>query len=450
MAKSKTSDEAYFSSTFLNGLSPHDPHIFKIALIAYDKIYVDKDISNLPWAHSWDGIKKLQAETKKLQERINRLERIATNFNIRDAAAELFDIISMTASGRFKKRTPKKESSSPETAKVRIDISKLEKSQGWKTDPPVISPLLYYSNDIDETVFNGVPSTDTASVALANYIQNEEILKGLAKRNSLQYIRNHPNNAVKNFFKMSFEDEISSGLTPVFHRKLFDLIAVHLLSSKGIDTIKDPFNRDYLTIMMQEIFVTHYLSKKHNISPILTTSDLDLRLLLDSAFHSMEIVPDEMEKPYLYFDYFSDIRTLHNLVSERQEVHEKVDVIMNMVAPNFSLIPLKEIVHLKTKDKFESLQNLAKRLTNTKSLSDEDIAKYFIDELWKMGKRLSPSISEIMVGILGEVPLPIPVNPIGILSSLHSIKGLLEFKKEYGWFIVLSKFRDRQDHSKLS
>lgn len=200
-----------------------------------------------------------------------------------------------------------------------------------------------------------------------------------------------------------------------------------------------------------EFFTIRHLIKRTSIFPILTYTELDVMRELK---HFPIILPEpQNEKERKWWNGFArymtrELKRNRQVASslEQDTKHSVVETILDWSVPKFDDVPLREIVMFKKKDKTSSIAKLAEEIRETKKVDNIDVAKIFVDRLWEMGKTLQPSIGENLIGVLGEIPLPIP-NPFGIVSAFKSALDLVKFKKEYSWFITLSEI---QNKSKLN
>lgn len=307
------------------------------------------------------------------------------------------------------------------------------------------NPAKYKKRDFDEPV-------DVSQMNLAILLDgNPKNLKLLSKH--LIDIKKHPNPEVTEFFYLSFESLRGFG-TQMFHLYLLPLLDSHFTNELHFDW-DDVIDRHFSYVLNQEVFVSSILSKNFGFDVIQSLNDIELKM----AILHMPPIPINMakatekytgakvnfdKKPNL-LDKYVKSRTiqamLRNQSSNRRKVKD-IKLILDLSVPNFSEVPISEIARLKAKDKLKSIAEIAHDIREkAKSTSSLDFAKIFSDHLWKIGKTFSPSISDILVGVIGEIPLPLPVSPIGIISSLNDIQQYIKFKQEYQWFISISELR---------
>lgn len=374
--------EAYLSSTFYfpNTKVIRDRDVFVISLIAYDLLYVDQDLRNIPWATA-KGMYLVQERSKLLLKYFRKW-----------------------------------------------GISrKMEKEQPLNLSSANLALLM----DADRKIYK----------RLSRYFVN---------------IRKHPSKIVRNFFKLNFENALEKGGTPLFHPFILPLLDEYY--TKELDfNWNAALDRQLMFILEQELFVSSFLAKKCNISPVLTLNDLEIRKALqrlplistDYETALNQLLPSDTkvrlrDKTPLLLEHFFDEETVQEIISfTPTNKYDEVKVLLEFAVPEFSNIPIGEIAKLKKRKRLKSISKLAEEIReNYSHIKSTDYAKIFVDYLWELGRDLSPSISEIAVGLLSEVPIPIPINPIGILSSLNDINQYAQFRKKYSWFITLSALKD--------
>lgn len=371
-------NQAYISSTlfFPNSKVVIDPNIFSVGLIAYDNLFVDLNLENLPW---W--------------------------------AAETYNNLSKGNMSALNKNVEK-----------------------WK-------------NEI----------IDFSQMNLARFLGgNPKVLKLISTK--LQNIREHPSSEIREFFYLSFESMRGKG-TQAFHPFLLPLLTDYFTKKLHFDW-DDVLDRQLSFVLAQEVFVCSILSRNFDFDIIYTLNDIEFRM----AIQRMSTIPIDLGESISKFAN-SDIKfkfepmviqkyvqskTIQSMLRGQQAKKRKVkdiELLLELSAPNFSDTPIYEIARLKSKDKLKSIAQIAEEIrAQSKGTSSIEFAKIFSDYLWRVGKILSPSIKDIIIGVLGEIPTPIPINPIGILSSMNDIQQFIKFENKYQWFISISELRKHVEH----
>ncbi len=370
--------EAYLSSSFLmsKGTMSKDDQTFPISLIAFDKIYIDQDLSSLPWQFA-RGMYLMRSHSKDLQ--------------------------------KYMKSVPKEVIDAP---------------------------------------------TNMAAMILALMMEGDRKLYQKIS-GSLLNIREYDSAEVRMFFRDSFDAAIKSGGSALFNGFLFNLMTEVFAKPRNMD-LNDFVDRHLMIVMHQELFVCSFLAQKYSIAPILTMSDIELRLAIsklppipmnadDLFLNSSPNQNNESNRdtsPLLVSKYFDQdtVQKMLNINKRRLKQKSPVKLLLEVAVPNFANIPLLEIVKLKAKDKLKSIARLVNDLKGeNKDISSLEFSKRFIDHLMKVGRVLAPSAADVTVGLLGELPIPyVPLNPLSIISSINEVNQLIKFKKNFEWFIALA------------
>lgn len=313
------------------------------------------------------------------------------------------------------------------------------------------NPAKYKQRDFDDPV-------DVSQMNLAILLDgNPKNLKLLSRH--LIDITKHPNPEVTEFFYLSFESIRGIG-TQMFHLYLLPLLDNHFTNELNFNW-DDVIDRHFSYVLNQEVFVSSILSKKFGFDVIQSLNDIELKMAIlhmppipinmaqaTEKFTGLKINFDK--KPNL-LDKYVKSRTIQAMLRGQTNNRRKIkdiNLLLDLSVPNFSEVPISEIAKLKAKDRLKSIAGIANDIREkAKSTSSLDFAKIFADHLWKIGKTFSPSISDILIGVIGEIPLPVPINPIGILSSVNDIQQYVKFNKEYRWFITISQLRQLGEKS---
>lgn len=72
-----------------------------------------------------------------------------------------------------------------------------------------------------------------------------------------------------------------------------------------------------------------------------------------------------------------------------------------------------------------------------------------MDEVWKATSEITPHIPSVVIeGITGNLPLPIPVNPLSIGTSFIAFVRAVRWRKANQWFTLIQQLRKRASDSK--
>ena len=65
---------------------------------------------------------------------------------------------------------------------------------------------------------------------------------------------------------------------------------------------------------------------------------------------------------------------------------------------------------------------------------------YAVDALWDAFGELKVNVgSEVLQGIVANLPLPMPINPFGLAISVKDVIGAVKFRRRFGWLSFLHK-----------
>lgn len=122
--------------------------------------------------------------------------------------------------------------------------------------------------------------------------------------------------------------------------------------------------------------------------------------------------------------------------------------IINIEVPELQSLGYSEILWLKKKvvgiTNFPAwLHRKIKELDwDLPKISDKDLLSFISDQLWALVRmvKTDPKLT-ICKGIIGNIPLPIPINPVGVVSTIVDIKKERELKKEFEGIFILAELK---------
>src|SRR5215216_3869341 len=130
------------------------------------------------------------------------------------------------------------------------------------------------------------------------------------------YIRKHRVPQINKFFTETFEIILKRHLKAIFHPWMYSAL-LNIYGKDYDEGANDPFLQSRMTLIFQEIFVSHYLTTKHRITPILTWSELHTRHTISSAQDSIPLHYTQNNSEYkrLLHKYFDDVKSFSELIS---------------------------------------------------------------------------------------------------------------------------------------
>jgi len=315
--------------------------------------------------------------------------------------------------------------------------------------------LFKSSDDIFKSDDNGRMILDgtTASFAAFYLGKNIEVTRELIKRGIIKSIYHDGQLDFKdNFIKNVFQDPLQEGYSMACpSEEMFFYVYQKLTETTPEKYVNKQINR--IVSMIQDIIISEYYKKKYSMDTIYSTGHLLLieqmqEMPVYSFLNSM--VPSEKFLSFFNIDfsthriskYFSNTKEL--LSFNEPEKQHRIELLFTEIVPDFSVIPIDVILDIKRKDRFRSLPALAEDLATERNLTDEDLIRYFVEEIWKFAnKSIKVSLSEVVFNILGWMQVePIVGLGIQLFSQSNNIKSAFEKYKHNGWILPVYKLRE--------
>lgn len=203
-------------------------------------------------------------------------------------------------------------------------------------------------------------------------------------------------------------------------------------------------------------FIMKYVQEKNGYdSPKIQSRDHKKELEYYVGTISMDL--QILTETILNFDSFSGLFSeIHEqaftatygkneTMSENKKVISAIESINHF---DFGVLTWDEIIILR---KSEFIKDFRKKITEwthdyTNSLNNKDfecgIEKFIDDAKFDFIDRHKPNrIKSTLTGIAGNIPLPIPINPVSILSSINQVRKESKTKKDFGWLLFIQKAR---------
>lgn len=210
---------------------------------------------------------------------------------------------------------------------------------------------------------------------------------------------------------------------------------------------------ELLSIQLRDIMIGDHIHRQYGISPIYTYEHLNLKDLV-STFTPVRFDSEKSlysnNLSYLSSINFScgKIGKYYNSTDElflfdhqEQTKLHKYDLLFQETVPDLSTVPSGIICEAKQKDVFLSLPRLADKLSEDKDLSDEDLIKYFDEQVWEFAKNsLKVSVPSVVLDVLSWATMKVPPLSLGIqfVSQSFGIADYWTSKYNNGWIIPLS------------
>ena len=111
--------------------------------------------------------------------------------------------------------------------------------------------------------------------------------------------------------------------------------------------------------------------------------------------------------------------------------------IITAIIPDISEYSWDEIIEIRHHNYWTQFR---KKLTElSESIEDKKLGQDILEEivrkdLIEMAQRFRPQVTKnIVKGVVSNIPLPIPINPVSVVCTGYDIMKEIDFDKKYGW-----------------
>lgn len=111
--------------------------------------------------------------------------------------------------------------------------------------------------------------------------------------------------------------------------------------------------------------------------------------------------------------------------------------IITAIIPNISEYTWDKIIEIRHHSYWTQFR---KKLTElSQSIEDKKLGQDILDEivrkdLIEMARHFRPQVHKnIIKGVMSNIPLPIPINPLSVVCTGYDIMKEIDFEKKYGW-----------------
>lgn len=111
--------------------------------------------------------------------------------------------------------------------------------------------------------------------------------------------------------------------------------------------------------------------------------------------------------------------------------------IITATIPDISEYTWDEIIDIRNHKYWEQFRNKISELSE--NIEDKKIGQDILEEivrkdLIEMVQHFRPKVNKnIVKGVISNIPLPIPINPVSVVSTGYDIMKEIDFEKKYGW-----------------
>ena len=209
-----------------------------------------------------------------------------------------------------------------------------------------------------------------------------------------------------------------------------------------------------LSIILRDLMIGDHISRKYGIDSVYSYSHLFCKEILSNIpsvkFDSEDFLYSD-KLTYLSCINFScsKIGKFYNSSDElfilNNQKQDKYSLLFQDVVPDLSSIPNSVIYEAKQKDRLLSLPRLANKLSESKDISDEDLVKYFDEQVWKLAENsLKVSVPSVVLDVLSWATISIPPLGLGIQLVTQCL-GIYDYwtsKFNSGWIIPIKTIKD--------
>lgn len=220
-----------------------------------------------------------------------------------------------------------------------------------------------------------------------------------------------------------------------------EILKIHVSSTKVIPNVKfidddiiEDSNYKMTTQILKEHYATElaspdfYAGAMHEVimGGAGITSSVKYWMLLN-AKENCTFLPMDLERKMLQ----------HMFYDEKNIGYSNFSNIISGVIPDISEYSWDEIIELRNHPYWEQFRNKISELSDEyldKDTACEIFNEIICKDLIEMAKNLRPQIGKSLVkGMICNIPLPIPINPVSVICTGHDIAKEIDFKKKYGW-----------------
>lgn len=288
---------------------------------------------------------------------------------------------------------------------------------------------------------------DLSIMALKLYFQNNPLLFTKV-RDRLEYMR-ELDQETSEFFRGAIEIPLQhAGGTPIFSANVLHRVFQIAEQRKRTHVNRDLDWKDHIDccMMTQDLFISNYMARRHNMDAVMLVGEAALRAeLLASEDSTLWDDPDATS-----LSKFFPINSLHALLGWRAPAprHFSLD-ISEVLVPNLSSIPLNDLIEFIARDRPRPIALYVADLIEKYGygIQKGDIVNEVITQLLAVAKVLWPTVGDVAIGLVGNCPSPILLNPIGIWDWFKGAFRKQKVDKEYAWVLAVKDLRAMTQHA---
>ncbi len=209
--------------------------------------------------------------------------------------------------------------------------------------------------------------------------------------------------------------------------------------------------RDALNLHF-ELFYFAFLNTNLNIPFIPSAGQMKIIQELKKRPNKNLWKPQNGMKKAVY--NFMKFRTVHGLINQLGFKQKALRKVGELVIPDIDEVPLFEISKFVAKSKetpiVEYISNIVAKYND---ITEKDVLNELMAYYRKIANMLSPNLKDLTVGVIGNFPSPILINPIGLFGLGKQISDFNKINEDYKFFIrvnEISKMKTKNTlHNKL-
>lgn len=139
------------------------------------------------------------------------------------------------------------------------------------------------------------------------------------------------------------------------------------------------------------------------------------------------------------------IRFATNKVNNEAQEIELITRLETLSIADFAKISWPKIFELRKSEFLANFRHRLSEIANVQASSSKNIDIEVFSDLWNLMADFRPDLPRsYFTAILGNLPLPIILNPVSLLAAVKDIKKQHTLKKQYGWLFFIQEAKKKQ------
>lgn len=246
-------------------------------------------------------------------------------------------------------------------------------------------------------------------------------------KNHVLYINSHFSH--DSYFKYLTE-ELNNSNRPILPLEAF-LYEEFKAQGGNFDITND---RLFFKEMIFSFFFSSYLNRQYSVPTLFTAHEL---------YFIKQILSSDNFTLFEQDDYLSqrlETNNSHEFIKGALDLSNEPEKIAQITLPDLSLVPLDELSKFIYKEKAKPIYNKVLSLFDKHDNLTEADLLYELMSIYKdTAFKLCPSVKDIMVSVLSNVPSSLLFNPIGLYGSGQLIKNHFQTNDDTSFLISMKK-----------